>query len=91
MTAWVARWLLNFYTFQLTKKPTKQKNPEGVLFYFYFFQILGLSQEFGGVPHELHEVHYQLAFPSLPLHCGVCSAGDAAVWREVRTDILNCQ
>lgn len=73
---------------QLNKKKTQR------VYYFiiiFFFQILGLSQEFGGVPHELHEVHHQPAFPSLPLHCGVCSAGDAAVWREVRTDILNCQ
>lgn len=50
-------------------------------------QILGLSQEPGCVPHELHEVHHQPAVPSLSLHRGVCSAGDAAVWREV-SDIL---
>ncbi len=48
-----------------------------------FRQILGLSQEPGCVPHELHEVHYQPAFSSLSLHRGVCSAGDAAFWRKV--------
>lgn len=46
-------------------------------------QILGLSQEPGCVPHELHEVHYQPAFSSLSLHCGVRSAGDAAFWGKV--------
>lgn len=37
MTAWVARWLLNFYTFQLTKKPTKQKNPRGCIILLLLF------------------------------------------------------
>lgn len=48
-----------------------------------FCQILGLSQEPGCVPHELHEVHHQPAFSSLSLHCRVCPAGDAAFWRKV--------
>lgn len=52
-------------------------------------QILGLSQEPGCVPHELHEVHYQPAFSSLSLHCGVCSARDAAFWRKVSKAFRN--
>lgn len=50
-------------------------------------QVLGLSQEPGCVPHELHEVHHQSAVPSFPLYCGVCSTGDAAFWRKVSKDL----
>lgn len=56
-----------------------------------FCQILGLSQEPGCVPHELHEVHYQPAFSSLSLHCGVRSAGDAAFWRKVSKSLQGRQ
>ncbi len=48
-----------------------------------FCQILGLPQEPGCVPHELHEVHHQPAVSALSLHRGVCFAGDAAFRGEV--------
>lgn len=46
-------------------------------------QILGSSSKPGGFPPELHEVYHQFALPPLPLHRGLCVAGDAAVWRTV--------
>lgn len=46
-------------------------------------QVLGSSSKPGGFSAELHEVHHQFALPPLPLHCGVCLVGDAAVWRTV--------
>lgn len=56
-----------------------------------FCQVLGLSQELGCFPHELHEVHHQPSFPPLPLHGSVCATRDAAVWRKVCTEIRNYQ
>lgn len=47
------------------------------------FQVLGIPEEFGGLTDELHEVYYQPALPSLPIHCSLCLAGNAAVWRQV--------
>lgn len=81
-----------------TSPITHTKKPMCFLFPFFFFvcfhkdqqsvtslrQILGLSQEPGCVPHELHEIHHQPAVPSLSLHRGVCPAGDAALRRKVR-------
>lgn len=49
-------------------------------------QVLGSSSKPGGVSAELHEVHHQSALPPLPLHRGVCLAGDAAVRRTVSID-----
>lgn len=46
-------------------------------------QVLELAEEPRGLPPQFHEVHHQLAFPPLPLHCGVRSAGHAALWRTV--------
>lgn len=50
---------------------------------FSHFQVLGVSEEPGGVFVELHEIHYQFTLPPFPLHCGLCSAGHAAFWRTV--------
>lgn len=47
------------------------------------FQVLGIPEEFGGLTDELHEVYYQPALPPLPIHCSLCLAGNAAVWRQV--------
>lgn len=52
-------------------------------------QVLGLAAEFGGVLDELHEVDHQFALPPLPLHRGLCSPRDAAVWRQVSTSELS--
>lgn len=76
--AWVVVYLCLYFHRLLFKNDKKICD-----FFFFFCQILGLSQEPGCVPHELHEVHYQPAFSSLSLRCGVCSAGDAAFWRKV--------
>lgn len=51
-------------------------------------QVLGISEEPGGVIDELHEVHHQPTVPALPLHCGLRSAGHAAVWGQVQNQ--NC-
>ena len=46
-------------------------------------KVLGISEEPGGVSDELHEVHHLSHLPPLPLHCGVCTAGHAALWWQV--------
>ncbi len=46
-------------------------------------QVLGSSSKSGGLSAKLHEVHHQFALSPLPLHCGLCFVGDAAVWRTV--------
>lgn len=51
-------------------------------------QILELFKEPCCFPPELNEVHHQLALPPVPLHCGLCLAGDAALWRTV-SDLSN--
>lgn len=51
-------------------------------------QVLELLEEPGGVPAELHEVHHQPVVPPLPLHRGLCSAGDAAVRGPVSNHFL---
>lgn len=48
-----------------------------------YAQILELIEEPRGFPAQFHEVHYQLALPSLPLHRGLRSAGHAALRRTV--------
>ncbi|KAA0705626.1 Voltage-dependent P/Q-type calcium channel subunit alpha-1A [Triplophysa tibetana] len=44
-------------------------------------QVLGVSEEPGGVFVKLHEVHHQFTLPPLSLHRSLCSIGHAAVWR----------
>lgn len=51
-------------------------------------QVLGITEEPGGVSIELHEVYHQLALPSLPLHSGLRSAWHAAFWRTVRNTVF---
>jgi len=46
-------------------------------------QVLEFPEESGGLLAELHEVHHQFALPAVPVHCGICFAGDAALWRTV--------
>lgn len=46
-------------------------------------QVLEFPKESGGLLAQLHEVHHQFAFPTVPVHRGVCFAGDAALWRTV--------
>lgn len=46
-------------------------------------QVLEFPEESGGLLAELHEVHHQFALPAVPVHRGVCFAGDAALWRTV--------
>lgn len=48
-------------------------------------QVLELVTESGGVSAQLNEVHHQSPVPAVSLHCSVCSAGDAALWRTVST------
>lgn len=73
------KWVLEFWCI-CVNIPTLfwQKN-----MWLLFDQILGVSQEPGRVPYELHEVHHQPAVSPLSVHRGVCSAGDAAFWRKV--------
>lgn len=52
-------------------------------------QVLGVSEEPGGVFAKFHEVHYQFTLPPFPLHCGLCFARDAAVWGTVSIKYLN--
>lgn len=42
-------------------------------------QVLELFEKSGGVSAQLHEVYHQSPVPPVSLHCGVCSAGDAAL------------
>lgn len=46
-------------------------------------QILELTEEPRDLPPKFNEVYHQLALPTLPLHCCLCSAGHAALWRTV--------
>lgn len=46
-------------------------------------QILELTEEPRDLPPKFNEVYHQLALPPLPLHCCLCSAGHAALWRTV--------
>lgn len=46
-------------------------------------QVLELSEKSGGLSAQLDEVYHQSSVPSVSLHCGVCSAGDAALRRTV--------
>lgn len=49
------------------------------------WQVLELVTQSGGVSAQLNEVHHQPPVPAVSLHCSVCSAGNAALRRTVRT------
>lgn len=46
-------------------------------------KVLELFEEPGGIPAQLYEVHHQSVVSTLPLHCGLRSAGNAAIWWTV--------
>lgn len=42
------------------------------------WQVLGISQEPGGLSSQLHEIHHQPAVPPFPVHRRLCTFGNAA-------------
>lgn len=48
------------------------------------FQILDCPEKLGGITFEQYALNCQLVAAALFVHCDLCPAWDAAIWRKIQ-------